>query len=119
MAEEAIERIVACVDGTWTTDQSNTNVARLVRLIAAETTGCPAQRRFYDEGVGTRLGERIKGGMFGIGLDANIRQGYAWLGSQYAMVKPAQRNGDGYLIGPDIFCSASRAAPSPRAAWAA
>jgi uncharacterized protein (DUF2235 family) len=99
----AIRRIVACFDGTWNTDKSNTNVARLFRLIANDTNGCPEQRRFYDEGVGTRLGERIRGGMFGAGLDVNIRQGYAWLGSQFALVRDAGLDDEGFLIGPDLF----------------
>jgi len=98
-----IRRIVACFDGTWNTDKSNTNVSRLFRLIADETTGCLEQRRFYDEGVGTRWGERVRGGMFGAGLDGNIRQGYAWLGSQYALAATADVDADQFVIGPDIY----------------
>lgn len=99
----SVRRIVACFDGTWNTDKSNTNVSRLFRLIANETTGCPEQRHFYDEGVGTRLGERISGGMLGMGLDGNIRQGYAWLGSQFALSATSDVDGDKFLIGPDVF----------------
>ena len=98
-----VRRIVACFDGTWNTDKSNTNVSRLFRLIANETTGCPEQRHFYDEGVGTKLGERISGGMLGMGLDGNIRQGYAWLGSQFALAATSDVDDDKFLIGPDIF----------------
>jgi uncharacterized protein (DUF2235 family) len=98
-----IRRIVACFDGTWNTDKSNTNVARLFRQIANDTNGCPEQRRFYDEGVGTRLGERIRGGMFGAGLDVNIRQGYGWLGSQFALGQGTGLDGEGFVVGPDVF----------------
>ena len=98
-----IQRIVACFDGTWNTDKSNTNVSRLFRLIADETTGCLEQRHFYDEGVGTKLGERIRGGMLGIGLDANIRQGYAWLASQYKLAEPQGLDAEQFVAGPDIF----------------
>ena len=62
------KRVGACFDGPWNTDKSNTNVSRLFRRIADETTGCDEQRHFYDEGVGTRWGERVGGGVFGIGL---------------------------------------------------
>jgi uncharacterized protein (DUF2235 family) len=98
-----IRRIVACFDGTWNTDKSNTNVSRLFRMIADETTGCLEQRRFYDEGVGTRWGERVRGGMLGVGLDGNIRQGYAWLGSQYALSATTEVDADKFLIGPDLY----------------
>src|SRR5439155_24480595 len=100
---EAIKRLVACFDGTWNTERSNTNVSRLFRQIADETTGSREQRRFYDEGVGTRWGERVRGGVFGIGLDHNIRQGFAWLGSQFALAASTSKDEDGFLLGPDIY----------------
>jgi len=97
------QRLVACFDGTWNTQKSNTNVSRLFRKIADGTMGCPEQRRFYDEGVGTKLGERIRGGVFGAGLDGNIRQGYAWLGQQFPNTEATNRDADGFVAGPDIF----------------
>lgn len=97
------KRLVACFDGTWNTQKSNTNVSRLFRKIADETIGCPEQRRFYDEGVGTKLGERIRGGVLGAGLDGNIRQGYAWLGQQFPNEKVPTHDQDGFVTGPDIF----------------
>jgi uncharacterized protein (DUF2235 family) len=100
---EAIQRLVACFDGTWNTERSNTNVSRLFRQIADENSGSREQRRFYDEGVGTQWGERVRGGVFGIGLDHNIRQGFAWLGSQFALAASNAKDEDGFLIGPDIF----------------
>jgi len=101
--EVKVQRIVACFDGTWNTDRSNTNVSRLIRLIADETTGCPEQRHFYDDGVGTRLGERVRGGMLGMGLDGNIRQGYAWLGSQFALAATTELDDEQFLVGPDLY----------------
>ena len=96
-------RLIACFDGTWNNDRSNTNVSRLFRKIADETSQCPEQRRFYDEGVGTKWGERLRGGVLGMGLDRNIRQGFAWLGSQFMV--PAERpvDEDRFVLGPDIF----------------
>lgn len=100
---EAIRRLVACFDGTWNTERSNTNVSRLFRQIADENSGSREQRRFYDEGVGTRWGERVRGGALGIGLDRNIRQGFAWLGSQFALAASESKDEEGFLVGPDIY----------------
>jgi uncharacterized protein (DUF2235 family) len=100
---ETIKRLVACFDGTWNTERSNTNVSRLFRQIADENSGSREQRRFYDEGVGTRWGERVRGGAFGIGLDRNIRQGFAWLGSQFPLAASQSVDEDGFLVGPDIY----------------
>ncbi len=38
---------------------------------------------YYDSGVGTQVGERITGGMFGIGIDENVRKAYEWLIENY------------------------------------
>jgi uncharacterized protein (DUF2235 family) len=100
-----LHRIAACFDGTWNTDRSNTNVSRLFRKIADLNSACPEQARFYDEGVGTKWGERLRGGMLGMGLDRNIRDGYAWLGTQFPLgLDPASaRDPDGFLVGPQLF----------------
>jgi uncharacterized protein (DUF2235 family) len=37
------------------------------------------QLKYYDEGVGTRWSDRIRGGGMGWGLSENIREAYAWL----------------------------------------
>jgi uncharacterized protein (DUF2235 family) len=75
--------LVLCFDGTWNNLKSNTNVARIYSEIADVSTGTSNQRKFYDEGVGTRWYDRLRGGAFGYGLDENIRLGYAWLASVY------------------------------------
>lgn len=75
--------VVLCFDGTWNNLDSHTNVARMYSEIGDESTGCKSQRKFYDEGVGTHSYDRLTGGMFGAGLDVNIRLGYAWLASVY------------------------------------
>lgn len=97
------QRLAVCFDGTWNTDRSNTNVSRLFRKVADETCGCLEQKRFYDDGVGTRWGERIRGGVLGMGLDRNIRQAYAWLGVQYPTVLPAELGSAGFVQGPQLF----------------
>lgn len=80
---QPFKTLVLCFDGTWNTIESHTNVSGLHAEIADETSGCPAQRKFYDEGVGTKWYDRVRGGVLGYGLDANIRAGYAWLASVY------------------------------------
>ncbi len=81
-------RLVLCFDGTWNTSRSNTNVSRFFSLVADRAMGCPHQRKFYDEGVGTRWRDRVRGGMLGMGLDENIREGYAWLATEYPADDP-------------------------------
>jgi uncharacterized protein (DUF2235 family) len=86
------KRLVLCFDGTWNTpdnrrpegEQVETNVVRMFDSIRGSDSRGTRQVKWYDEGVGTRWYERIRGGAFGIGLDRNIRQGYAWLAERYA-----------------------------------
>ncbi len=41
------------------------------------------QRAFYDQGIGTRWYDRWTGGLFGVGLSDNVRDGYRWLTENY------------------------------------
>jgi uncharacterized protein (DUF2235 family) len=41
------------------------------------------QHAYYDSGVGTEFLNRVRGGAFGDGLDANIIDGYRWLVQRY------------------------------------
>ena len=75
--------LVLCFDGTWNDLELNTNVSRIYSEIADASTGCTRQQKFYDEGVGTHWYDRVRGGAFGMGLDHNIRLGYAWLATTY------------------------------------
>jgi uncharacterized protein (DUF2235 family) len=92
------KRLVLCFDGTWNNLTSHTKVSKLYSEIADETTGPSSQHKFYDEGVGTGTFDRIRGGVFGYGLDKNIRTGYAWLASLYeqggAALAPARSAND-------------------------
>lgn len=89
--------IVVCCDGTWNAPKDETNVWRSYLLLASTleerepetdlddrriTEGTAGGRRYllyYDQGVGTEKGRRIKGGAFAMGLSANIKQAYAFL----------------------------------------
>jgi uncharacterized protein (DUF2235 family) len=75
--------LAMCFDGTWNTYQSRTNVSRIFEAIADANCGCRHQIKFYDEGVGTTLGTKVRGGLFGVGLSADILAGYAWLINHY------------------------------------
>ena len=73
------KRLALFLDGTWNTSDDNTNVWRLKAL--AETS--PEQPCYYSVGVGTQRGERLRGGMFGYGLDAEVIRAYEWIVEQY------------------------------------
>ena len=81
--ERARKRLALFFDGTWSEPPDHTNVRRL-RLMLAEhgADGIP-QRAFYDRGVGTRWYDRLTGGLFGVGLSENVRDGYRWLTENY------------------------------------
>ncbi len=72
-------RITLFLDGTWNTVNDNTNVWRLKALSTNDTS----QLCYYSAGVGTQRGERIRGGMFGYGLDQEVVQAYEWLTENY------------------------------------
>lgn len=70
-----MKRLAIFLDGTWNTLNNNTNVWRLKSL-------CPEsadQYVHYSQGVGTRYGEKIRGGMLGYGIDNEILDAYSWL----------------------------------------
>jgi uncharacterized protein (DUF2235 family) len=80
------KRLVVCCDGTWNRpDQLHngvaapTNVAKLALAVAREDGAGTAQRVHYQPGVGTRRGERLRGGAFGLGLSRNVRECYRFL----------------------------------------
>jgi uncharacterized protein (DUF2235 family) len=73
------KRIALFLDGTWNTVQDNTNVWRMKSLCALGAD----QISYYSVGVGTQYGERLKGGMFGYGLDDEVIRAYEWLTENY------------------------------------
>ena len=82
------ESLILCFDGTWNNFKSDTNVSRIYSEIADRSSGCTGQLKFYDEGVGTHWYDKFRGGAFGLGLDRNIRLGYAWLASVFEAAAP-------------------------------
>jgi len=96
-----MKRIVICYDGTWNTAKEDevrkgaeTNVVRFYRSILGEeirripggkAPGSPRIKtlKWYDQGVGTKWYEHVRGGAFGLGLSRNIREGYRALAAHY------------------------------------
>ena len=80
-----MKRLVVCCDGTWNVPDQNspTNVVKLALAVAAHDGAGVEQRVFYHEGVGTTRGERLRGGVFGMGLTRDVRECYQFLVENY------------------------------------
>lgn len=77
-AEQQQKRLAIFLDGTWNSIDSNTNVWRMRALCAAKGKDGKPQLVYYEVGVNGFLG-----GVFGQGLDENIRLAYEWLIENY------------------------------------
>jgi len=77
-AEQQQKRLAIFLDGTWNSVDSNTNVWRMRALCAAKGKDGRPQLVYYEVGVNGFLG-----GVFGQGLDENIRLAYEWLVENY------------------------------------
>ena len=73
------KRIALFLDGTWNNVSDNTNVWRLKSLCSRSSE----QLVYYSAGVGTQTGERLSGGMFGIGINEEVIDAYQWLVEHY------------------------------------
>jgi hypothetical protein len=83
-------RLIVCCDGTWNWPdrRRETNVVRLVRLLASEHRRADGsvipQISHYHLGVGTgNIIDRIFGGGIGIGLSASVKSCYGFLVDNY------------------------------------
>jgi len=77
--EQQQKRLVVFLDGTWNSVDSNTNVWRMQALCAAKGKDNKPQLVYYEVGVNGFLG-----GVFGQGLDENIRLAYEWIVENYS-----------------------------------
>ena len=68
-------RLVVCLDGTWNTEGSFTNIWRLYVALRRDTS----QLVYYDQGVGTKPTDYVTGGGFGRGLSNNVLRAFLWL----------------------------------------
>lgn len=75
------KRLIFCFDGTWNKLAANTptNVVLTAASIERIAADGVAQIIHYDEGVGTGVREKYSGGIFGAGLDINLREAYRFL----------------------------------------
>ncbi|NKY44120.1 DUF2235 domain-containing protein [Nocardia cerradoensis] len=79
-----MKRLVVCCDGTWGSESNPTvsnvvKIAESVRSSAVSDAGDHVgQRVFYVDGPGSRgyLADKLLGGAFGLGLDANLSTMY-------------------------------------------
>ena len=108
----ASKRIILLLDGTWNDQDvglADTNIVRMQQLIAKSlakaspplakvalsadksqkivrgftTEGERENIVFYERGVGTGAFDRFRGGIFGDGLDGNVRRAYKFLSYWY------------------------------------
>jgi uncharacterized protein (DUF2235 family) len=77
------KRLALFLDGTWNKVSDNTNVWRFRALIAQTSADGSEQRAYYSTGLGTKFGEKIRGGMFGQGINTAITTAYEWLIDNY------------------------------------
>ena len=84
------KRLVLLCDGTWNTPDQDaggkpcrTNVTRIASAVAAADARGVAQSIYYQRGVGTSRGERIRGGAFGMGLSRGVQQVYRHIVNNY------------------------------------
>jgi uncharacterized protein (DUF2235 family) len=75
----SVRRLVICLDGTWNTESSFTNVWRIFVALEPSAT----QILYYDQGVGTKATDFLTGGGFGRGLSNNVLKAYLWLTEHY------------------------------------
>lgn len=77
------KRIALFLDGTWNTTNDNTNVWRLRALTAPLGADQVRQSIYYNAGLGTQVGSKVRGGMFGVGIDEILLETYQWLVENY------------------------------------
>lgn len=79
------KRLVVCCDGTWNhRDQPNpTNVTKVFSAVAREDGPGRVQVPHYVRGVGTAWWEKIRGGVFGMGLSRGVVTAYRWIAESY------------------------------------
>jgi uncharacterized protein (DUF2235 family) len=85
-----VKRLIVCCDGTWNRPDevsqgvaAPTNVAKISLALADEDDAGNPQLLHYEAGVGTRRGERLLGGAFGVGLSRNVQDCYRFLVDTY------------------------------------
>ena len=77
------KRLCLFIDGTWNTVENNTNVWRISSLCSDRDDTGQRQLAYYTKGVGTSVGAKLSGGLFGYGIVEIIIDAYEWLIQRY------------------------------------
>ena len=79
------KRMAFCFDGTWNRldSQYSTNVVITAESITPYARDGRNQTVYYDQGVGTGRMDRLRGGVFGLGLIDNLEKAYRFLTFNY------------------------------------
>ena len=78
------KKLIIFCDGTWSEPtKHNTNVLRMLQATTSKDADTNPQLVHYIAGVGTRKGERFRGGIFGRGISDNIIDAYSFIVSNY------------------------------------
>src|SRR5262245_44457992 len=80
-----MKRLIVCCDGTWNSAlrPNKTNVYKLEKAIADRDDKGTVQEHEYFEGVGNGPFNKFRGGIFGRGLGAHVREAYAYVIENY------------------------------------
>ena len=82
-----MKSIILLLDGTWNDAEFGATDTNIVRLRDALGMTLRESSRshvlYYERGVGTGPFDKIRGGAFGQGLEANVRRAYRFLASKY------------------------------------
>ncbi len=87
-----MKRLILCCDGTWNTadhedhgEPCPSNVVKIAFRVAKRDGDSP-QIIYYDQGVGTGNSlDKVTGGAFGEGLEANVQDAYRFLVANYEL----------------------------------
>ena len=76
-----MKRLIICCDGTWQDARSAqvTNVVKISRAILPRASDGAEQTVFYQPGLGTEGGRKLREGALGAGLDREIQDAYRFL----------------------------------------
>ncbi len=83
-----VRNLIVCCDGTWNEpdqlDNGKPTPTNVVKFMNALKNNRGQQRFHYEEGVGGRKWEALRGGIYGYGLDKRILAAYRFLSNRFS-----------------------------------